>query len=675
MAADDNPLVLADVTAQAQVHKSRVYFKAHQFPDWYYVDMKVPSQPHYQALLPQPLPDTEKVDYYIHALDTTLETARTDQYEPGSRGSVACTTRGRPRRRWIPEEATQIVIGGTKEGQSPSPARLQQEGDLAFVAVTGAVITGAALLTAADHGDCGHGDGHDGRQRLRPRRLARRPRLRTATTAAHGDHGCARRPRRHDRCGDGCGYDGGLRLRTAAGTAGAGAAGAGTAAAAGGGAAAAGGGMGAGAIAGIVGGGVLVVGGVALLGLQGGQQRGRRGHVPERVRDSRRRAVAASSPWGTRPFCTTWSSCGRRSIRACVSNYCSSNCSIYYEFQDGARVTCTTGSAATGDYSSGIYSCASEDRESSASSRRRPDGSLPLCPERARVDAPVVEHDGQRGGPVRGAVVAPCAPRLAQRECGSADAPSATAARRCPPSARRRVAQRDGADRERRGRDVEEGVAQDVRVAAPDHGRCRLDHELGPGCGGLRGPDLDARWVSRNPRGVTDVGAVEGSLRRERRRSPRDRAIRGRCGARDPFATDLAARRRASRRVGSPRGSLGRGPGVLLDPSPARRSRVRAPMVSLGKCARDHEGRGRGGGWQRRRAAVSRWRAEASGKRGRRMREPQICVARQAQHQRDSHDRDGEQPGPPRVDGRPTTCGRVAVVAGTTSSPRPLAGR
>jgi len=114
-------VVVADVTAPAKVQKSRVYFKAHQFPDWYYIDMKAANRPHYQALLPQPLPETQKVDYYIHALEHHAPDHRTDQYEPAvSKGG--CRRNERAAAAEVDaQEANQIVIGGTREGQPPIP--------------------------------------------------------------------------------------------------------------------------------------------------------------------------------------------------------------------------------------------------------------------------------------------------------------------------------------------------------------------------------------------------------------------------------------------------------------------------------------------------------------------------------------------------------------------------
>ena len=141
---EQNPEIAAGVTSPAEVKRSRVYFKAHQHPDWYYIDMKALEIPDYLALLPQPLPGTKQIDYYVHALDTTLQTAQTPQYEPTVTRDESCKRR--------PAKATpgmqdEIVVGGTTADQPPIPPGFSPKGIIAFVTVVGAMITGAALAS------------------------------------------------------------------------------------------------------------------------------------------------------------------------------------------------------------------------------------------------------------------------------------------------------------------------------------------------------------------------------------------------------------------------------------------------------------------------------------------------------------------------------------------------
>jgi hypothetical protein len=143
----ENPLVKAGVTASAEIERSRVYFKAHQFPDWYYVDMRSIEVPNFLARLPQPLPETMQVDYYVQALDVTLRTSRTEEYGPA-------VTRGKCRRDVkLPKGFDEgIVVGATKEGQPPIPPGFSAVGIVAFVTAAGVTSALTAPSGAATGG-------------------------------------------------------------------------------------------------------------------------------------------------------------------------------------------------------------------------------------------------------------------------------------------------------------------------------------------------------------------------------------------------------------------------------------------------------------------------------------------------------------------------------------------
>jgi hypothetical protein len=134
------PEVRAGVQSPASVQKSRVYFKAHQFPDWYYVEMETQQVPNYLGVLPKPLPGTAKVDYYVYALDGQLQTTQTAEYDPAvekacRRDPAAAALQKDPR----------ITLYGTREGQLPIPPGFDKAGIVAFVTVAGATVAGAAL--------------------------------------------------------------------------------------------------------------------------------------------------------------------------------------------------------------------------------------------------------------------------------------------------------------------------------------------------------------------------------------------------------------------------------------------------------------------------------------------------------------------------------------------------
>jgi hypothetical protein len=133
------PRVDADITSPTSVKRARVYFKAHQYPDWYYTDMRLGEAAQYLALLPQPLPETKILDYYVHALDERAQSSQTDTYDPPV-GRASCPLRKRP----SPGKVA-IRIGGTREGQAPIPPGFSKAGIVAFVAVSGALVSGSAL--------------------------------------------------------------------------------------------------------------------------------------------------------------------------------------------------------------------------------------------------------------------------------------------------------------------------------------------------------------------------------------------------------------------------------------------------------------------------------------------------------------------------------------------------
>jgi hypothetical protein len=147
------PEVRAAVQSPANVQKSRVYFKAHQFPDWYYVEMATDQVPNYLGTLPKPLQGTAKVDYYVYALDGQLQTTQTSEYDP----DVTKTCR-RDAAAGKPKEPA-ITLYGTKEGQAAIPPGFDKAGIVAFVTVAGAMVAGAALAggSAAAAGAAGAG--------------------------------------------------------------------------------------------------------------------------------------------------------------------------------------------------------------------------------------------------------------------------------------------------------------------------------------------------------------------------------------------------------------------------------------------------------------------------------------------------------------------------------------
>lgn len=136
------PELDARVISASAVQRTRIYFKAHQFPDWYYVEMKAVEAAKYMALLPQPMAGTTHIDYYVYALDSQFQTGQTDQYMPSVAKDRCTIEKKRDDKR---KPTPQIVVGGTKEGQPPIPPGFRGLGIVAFITIAGATIAGAAL--------------------------------------------------------------------------------------------------------------------------------------------------------------------------------------------------------------------------------------------------------------------------------------------------------------------------------------------------------------------------------------------------------------------------------------------------------------------------------------------------------------------------------------------------
>jgi len=142
---DEHPHVRAAI-APGPVERRRVYFKAHQYPDWYYIEMEEAELPNHLGILPKPLPGTSQVDYYLYALDAQLQTAQSPEYGP----DVERTCRRDPGA-WLPPRLTSpsITVYGTAAGQRPIPPGFAATGIVAFVSAAGETLSGESLSTPA----------------------------------------------------------------------------------------------------------------------------------------------------------------------------------------------------------------------------------------------------------------------------------------------------------------------------------------------------------------------------------------------------------------------------------------------------------------------------------------------------------------------------------------------
>ncbi len=102
--AGSYPEFIANFSPSAEVASARLYFKASDTPDWYWVPFNSEAAGGWKAVLPKPSPSLRQIDYYLSVFDPQNRPSNGNQYhpvvdphllrEPGTDGRAA----GRPRR-------------------------------------------------------------------------------------------------------------------------------------------------------------------------------------------------------------------------------------------------------------------------------------------------------------------------------------------------------------------------------------------------------------------------------------------------------------------------------------------------------------------------------------------------------------------------------------------------
>ncbi len=172
------PQVEAEVESDEEdVESVRLYFRAAEYPDFYYVEM-VPTEEEdtdllvVRAILPMPASTTRELVYYIEATTVSRQTARTAQIATQvTSASVPGSYTG---------TNPNIVVGATRAGAPSMPPGFQSVGISGVVSASGAVssagggagtgtlvgagagvaaaVAGVAVLTTSDS-DTGSGSG------------------------------------------------------------------------------------------------------------------------------------------------------------------------------------------------------------------------------------------------------------------------------------------------------------------------------------------------------------------------------------------------------------------------------------------------------------------------------------------------------------------------------------
>ena len=145
LARDRYPQLSSDVSPHQDVRFSRVYFRAAQHSDFYYVDMR-DTGGDFQGVLPKPSPETTEIVYYIEALNMTFDGYQSSEFRPrivlgedcDDRVPGAYFTGGDPG----------IVVGSVVEGAATLPPGFLPQGIGTFITASGSVVSAAAGAAA-----------------------------------------------------------------------------------------------------------------------------------------------------------------------------------------------------------------------------------------------------------------------------------------------------------------------------------------------------------------------------------------------------------------------------------------------------------------------------------------------------------------------------------------------
>jgi hypothetical protein len=134
------PKVDAGIRPGDKVQTSRVYFRSDKYPDFYYVEMtkEHPTIDDFQAILPKPGPETERIIYYLESVDTNFDNLQTPEFAPEVIEADECRRRGTPA--WF-EGDPSIVVGATTPGAAAIPPGFSAMGITGFVNSLGILST------------------------------------------------------------------------------------------------------------------------------------------------------------------------------------------------------------------------------------------------------------------------------------------------------------------------------------------------------------------------------------------------------------------------------------------------------------------------------------------------------------------------------------------------------
>ena len=92
---DEFPMLNALIEPPADVQLARLFFRAAQHSDLYFVDMTMsPVDGKFHVVLPKASPETKSIHYYVEAIDREFDSVRTEEFVAVVETAAACQRRG-----------------------------------------------------------------------------------------------------------------------------------------------------------------------------------------------------------------------------------------------------------------------------------------------------------------------------------------------------------------------------------------------------------------------------------------------------------------------------------------------------------------------------------------------------------------------------------------------------
>lgn len=126
-------VVLSGIDPEDDIQTAKVYFRSRLYREFYYVEMTY-RDGEFVAILPQPTDETPAVVYYLEALDSAYNTARTPEYE----AEVQSRCRQEPAAAYFPGGDPGITVGATSAGASAFPPGFAAAGIVGTITAAGA---------------------------------------------------------------------------------------------------------------------------------------------------------------------------------------------------------------------------------------------------------------------------------------------------------------------------------------------------------------------------------------------------------------------------------------------------------------------------------------------------------------------------------------------------------